>query len=343
MDRGGGRASGRGRSRAPPFPQRDQGPPPSPMQGSTSRGHRRKSSREREAVYKSIWGDSDDEEKEKDAGKAETTDVKEEKESKPVEKDEKPVEKETQQLTKELEKVKISPPAPPATVVPPPAVITGADWSELTDDEDLAFLEDVPVPVTAPASVHEDDTDDTPGPSNHTGLDVTTANDIDHSVRRGSPRVNVGRQTSDKEGVDVKLAEQIPVRPVNPEQAQTTSDIGSEGESTTSVGDAGHAQTANAVNNVNPQAAPLQNSRWASAPRGQGHRGVSLLCCRRSITDFPSGKRWPPAQQLSAWSFPAEQPTQQLSAQQLPASAAQSTAAEFPATGRTSSESQSRT
>lgn len=241
-------------------------------------------------MYKSIWGDSsDEEEKDKDAGKADTKDVEEEKDGKPAE-------TETQQLTQKLEEVKISPPAPPATVVPPPAVITGADWSELTDDEDLAFLEDVPVPVTAPASVHEDDADDTPGPSNHTGLDVTTANDIDHSVRRGSPRVNVGRQTSDKEGVDVKLADQIPGRPVNPEQAQTTSDIGSEEESTTSAGDTGPAQTTNAVNNVNPQAAPLQNSRWASAPRGVGHRGVNLSCRRCFIADFAPGKRWPSAQ-----------------------------------------------
>lgn len=290
-DRGGGRAGGRGRSRAPPFPQH---PPPSPMQqGTSSRGYRRKSSREREAVYKSIWGDSSDEdEKEKDQAKEKDTEkqAKEDAGDKDV-KDGKPVDKadkETQELTQGLDQVKIKPsppPAPPATVVPPPAVISGADWSELTDDEDLAFLEDVPVPVTAPASVHEDDlAEDTPGPSRgvnpRPGLEVTTADDIDHTVRRGTPRVNVGRQALDKEAVDVKLADQLPVQPVNPENVQTSSDIGSEGESTTGAGDLGVAPTSaistnSSVNGGNASAGPLQSSRWASAPRGVGNRGVS--------------------------------------------------------------------
>ena len=244
-------------------------------------------------MYKSIWGDSSDEdEKEKDQAKEKDTEkqAKEDAGDKDV-KDGKPVDKadkETQELTQGLDQVKIKPsppPAPPATVVPPPAVISGADWSELTDDEDLAFLEDVPVPVTAPASVHEDDlAEDTPGPSRgvnpRPGLEVTTADDIDHSVRRGTPRVNVGRQALDKEAVDVKLADQLPVQPVNPENVQTSSDIGSEGESTTGAGDLGVAPTSaistnSSVNGGNASAGPLQSSRWASAPRGVGNRGVS--------------------------------------------------------------------
>lgn len=314
-DRGGGRATGRGRSRAPPFPQHDQGPPSPMHQATSTRGHRRKSSREREAVYKSIWGDDSDEEeeKDKDQGKEAT-----EEKGKDV-KDEKPAEKETQELAQKLEQVKIAPspaPAPPATIMPPPPVITGADWSELTDDEDMAFLEDIPVPGTAPVSVHEDDSiDDTPGPSrnsnSHSGLDVTTATDIDHSVRRGSPRVNVGKQTSDKEAVDVKLTDQLPVRPVNPEQVQTSSDIGSEGESTTSAGDGNTVTpvtTTNAPrNNVNVPSAPSQNSRWASAPRGMGNRGVSHITLHMLLADILPGTRWPTAKQLSTRQPPAQQ------------------------------------
>ncbi|GHJ90181.1 hypothetical protein NliqN6_6583 [Naganishia liquefaciens] len=280
-DRRGGRPSGRGRSRAPPFPQH---PPPSPMQqGTSSRGYRRKSSREREAVYRSIWGDSSEDEKEKEKAKEKETQAKEETGEKDV-KEESTVD--TQEVTKGLDQVKITPsppPAPPATVIPPPAVISGADWSELTDDEDLAFLEDVPVPVTAPASVHEDDSADersepSRGPNSTYGLEVTTADDIDHSVRRGAPRVNVGRQALDKAAVDVKLANQLPVEPVIREQVQTSSDIGSEGESTTSAGDRSvvpaPTNTSVTADDGHSAAVSLQSSRWASAPRGMGNRGA---------------------------------------------------------------------
>lgn len=122
----------------------------SPIQQTTSaRGYGRKTTKDREAIWQSIWGDDSDEDKEKDKvedgeGKEKEVEVKPESTDVKVDNSEK--------LAKDLESVKISPaavppPAPPAVVIPPPPVISGADWSELTDDEDLAFLEDVPVPL----------------------------------------------------------------------------------------------------------------------------------------------------------------------------------------------------
>lgn len=296
----GGRASGRGRSRGAPHFQHPPEPMLSPVQQTTSaRGYGRKTTKDREAIWQSIWGDDSDEDKEKEKDN-----------DKDAKGEEKAVEGNTDgptdggkgngdsetQLAKDLESVKITPapppPAPPAVVVPPPPVISGADWSELTDDEDLAFLEEVPVPLaSAPESPRGNDSPkkvdadgarlDSAGvnstngsrvPVSH-GLDVTTANDIADSVHEGSPKVNVRhtQQDTSKETskpVDVKLANTLPVPAVNPELAQTSADITSEGESSyTTVGRGGRPESN----------AGLHGSRWAGpAPRGIGNqRGVS--------------------------------------------------------------------
>lgn len=294
-----GRASGRGRSRGGPHFQ----PPPeqmtSPIQQTTSaRGYGRKTTKDREAIWQSIWGDDSDEDKEKDKvedgeGKEKEVEVKPESTDVKVDNSEK--------LAKDLESVKISPaavppPAPPAVVIPPPPVISGADWSELTDDEDLAFLEDVPVPLAwqsespenaspaekpreapVPPTAKESEAPAAPSvngsKSVQHGLDVTTANDVTDSVHEGSPRVHV-RHTQQEapkeltEAVDVKLVNPLPVS-VNPEQAQTSADIASEDDGAfTTVGRGGRSEANTG----------LQGSRWAGAPpvRGMGNqRGVS--------------------------------------------------------------------
>lgn len=298
-----GRASGRGRARGNPHFQ----PPPeqmtSPIQQTTSaRGYGRKTTKDREAIWQSIWGDDTDEEKEKEKAK-------EKGEEKAVEGTAGPKEVKgdgSEKLAKDLESVKITPatapavapapPAPPAVVIPPPPVISGADWSELTDDEDLAFLEDVPVPLEwqsespenaspaekpsdVSASRKEKPVASTVPPVNGSTdtsrrLDVATANDIADSIHEGSPKVNV-RQTQqetpkdDSAAVDVKLAKPLPVN-VNPEKAQTSTDIAGEDEGTfTTVGRGGRTEAPTG----------LQGSRWAGPPpvRGTGNqRGVSM-------------------------------------------------------------------
>lgn len=297
-----GRASGRGRARGNPHFQAPPEQMTTPIQQTTSaRGYGRKTTKDREAIWQSIWGDDSDEEKEKEKtkakekgeekaeeGKAESTEVKGDNAKK---------------LAKDLEAVKITPetapPAPPAVVIPPPPVISGADWSELTDDEDLAFLEDVPVPVewqsespenASPAEKRNDAalpsaekpteasiTVNSAADNTSGGLDVTTANDIADSIHEGTPKVNIGHTQQEtpkdtSEAVDVKLATPLPVN-VNPEQAQTSTDIAGEDEGRfTTVGRGGRTEAATG----------LQASRWAGPPpvRGMGHqRGVSTALC----------------------------------------------------------------
>lgn len=331
-DRGSGRASARGKPRGGPNSHQQYHQEPMAMattpvrQSTSSSGYGRKSTKDREAIWQSIWGDDSDEEKPKDKKAGEEKDQAKE-EAVVVEGKGKEsagsTDKDVQQLGDKLASARLAAKpapvltptvAPPAVVIPPPAVISGVDWSELDDDEDLTFLEQVPgsADSSARASQEPENTgreaittasatasatasppgDVKPEPINHPAhplsLNVTTASDITDSSHETAPRVNVGQKSSSTSPsplnetkdvdamVDVKLAPQLETPTSQREEAQTSEDLGSESES---VPDSSRTGLKSPVqSNNSTDGSSLKDSRWASAgTRGTANqRGVSI-------------------------------------------------------------------
>lgn len=332
-DRGSGRASARGKPRGGPNPHQQYHQEPISMattpvkQSASSSGYGRKTSKDREAIWQSIWGDDSDEEKPKDKAAEEKDQIKEEetvadgkgKESAGS------TDKDVQQLGDKLANARLaSKPAakpapvlaptaaPPAVVIPPPAVISGVDWSELDDDEDLTFLEQVPgsadisahdshdventereaittsssTPSTSTSTAFSDTkTEATPHSASPLGLNVTTASDIADSSHENPLKVNVGQksspsppnETKDTEPtVDIKLAPQVATPNAQREEAQTSEDLASESESVTDSSRTGLKSPVESNNST--QASRLNASRWATVgARGTANqRGVSI-------------------------------------------------------------------
>ncbi|KAJ9115842.1 hypothetical protein QFC22_004984 [Naganishia vaughanmartiniae] len=348
-DRGSGRASARGKPRGGPNPQAQYHQEPISMattpikQSASSSGYGRKTSKDREAIWQSIWGDDSDEEKPKEKAAERKEPIKEE-ETVVGGKDEESAastDKDIQQLGDKLANARLAtkpapveappPPAPPAVVIPPPAVISGVDWSELDDDEDLTFLEQVPGSADSSAQGSQDlqnagreaitTSSSTPSTSTSAasgdakthsvhplGLNVTTANDIADSSHENPPKVNVGQKSTstspsplngpnDAEGtVDVKLAPEVATRTSQREEAQTSGDLGSENESVTDSSRAGLKSPVESNNSTDGSS--LKDSRWATAgARGtanqRGARGGARPPARGSFQQGPLQRNQP--------------------------------------------------
>ncbi|KAJ9094699.1 hypothetical protein QFC21_005856 [Naganishia friedmannii] len=327
-DRGSGRASARGKPRGGPNPHQQYHQEPMSMattpikQSASSSGYGRKTSKDREAIWQSIWGDDSDEEKPKEKVTQETEPIKEEEAVEAVvdgngRENAGTTDTDVQRLGDKLANARLaSKPAavlaptaaPPAVVIPPPAVISGVDWSELDDDEDLTFLEQVPVSANSSAqdshnlenTEREAITTSSSTPSASTsaafgdaktqaalhpvhplGLNVTTASDVADLSHEKPAKVNVGQkssltspsppsETKDAEPiVDVKLAPEVATPNSQREEAQTSEDLGSESEG---VADSSRAGLKSPVESNNfTDGSSLKDSRWANA----GARGTA--------------------------------------------------------------------